>query len=90
MLPIDVNENGRIDREENLRTKQEAIAAVLSGHYPSPPARDLYIVTREAFRGPAKVFVHWILTDGQKYIDQVGYLKINKPQMQEALRKTGY
>ena len=90
VVPIDVNENGRIDREENLRTKQEAIRAILSGHYPSPPARDLYLVAKGSFKGPVKVFVHWILTDGQKYIDEVGYLKISKTQIKEALRKTGY
>lgn len=90
VVPIDVNENGRIDREESLRTKKEAMEAVLSGRYPSPPARDLYLVTKDAFAGPAKIFVEWILTDGQKYIDEVGYLKIGSAQMKEALRKTGH
>jgi len=78
VVPIDVNENGRVDAQERLRTKQEAIRAVLSGNYPSPPARDLYLVTRESFKGPAQIFVRWILSDGQKYVDEVGYLKISK------------
>lgn len=88
VAPIDVNENGRIDPSERLRTKQEAIKAVLSGNYPSPPARDLYLVTKESFKGVSKVFVHWILSDGQKYVDEVGYLKISKKQIKEALAKT--
>ena len=87
VVPIDVNENGRIDPHEKLRTKQEAIRAVISGAYPSPPARDLYLVSKESFKGPAKEFVRWILTDGQKYVDEVGYLKISKTQIEDALKK---
>ena len=89
VVPIDVNENGRIDPAEKLRTKQEAIKAVLAGVYPSPPARDLYLVTKESFSGPAKIFVRWILSDGQKFVDEVGYLKISKAQIKDALKKTG-
>jgi phosphate transport system substrate-binding protein len=89
VVPIDVNENGRIDTAERLRTKQEAIKAVLAGVYPSPPARDLYLVTKESFSGPAKIFVRWILSDGQKFVDEVGYLKISKAQIKDALKKTG-
>lgn len=88
VVPIDVNENGRVDSQEKLRTKQEAIQAVVSGAYPSPPARDLYLVTKGAFRDPANVFVRWILTEGQKYIDESGYLKISKAQIKSALEKT--
>lgn len=89
IVPIDVNENGKIDASERLRTKQEAIHAVVSGIYPSPPARDLYLVSKEAFKGPAKEFVRWILSDGQKYVEEVGYLKINTAQLKHAMSKIG-
>jgi phosphate transport system substrate-binding protein len=89
IVPIDVNENGKIDPSERLRTKQEAIHAVVSGIYPSPPARDLYLVSKEAFKGPAKEFVRWILSDGQKYVEEVGYLKINTAQIKDAMSKIG-
>ena len=89
VVPIDVNENGRIDPTERLGTKQEAIRAVQSGAYPCPPARDLYLVAKGAFSGPSKEFVKWILTDGQKYVDEVGYLKISAEQIKDALRRTG-
>jgi phosphate transport system substrate-binding protein len=89
IVPIDVNENGKIDPSERLSTKQEAIHAVVSGIYPSPPARDLYLVSKEAFKGPAKEFVRWILSDGQKYVEEVGYLKISKVQIKSALSKIG-
>lgn len=89
IVPIDVNENGRIDPQERLSTKQEAIKSVLSGVYPSPPARDLYLVAKGAFSGPSKEFVQWILKDGQKYVEEVGYLKINAVQIKTATSKIG-
>lgn len=89
MIPIDVNENGRIDPQEDLSTKKKAIRAVVSGKYPSPPARDLYLVTKGKFKGPTGEFVRWILTDGQQYIDEVGYIKLSKTQVKEVLRQFG-
>jgi phosphate transport system substrate-binding protein len=89
IIPIDVNENGRVDPEEDLRTKTKAIQAVSSGHYPSPPARDLYLITKDGFKGVTKSFVLWILTDGQKYVDENGYIKLIKTQMDQSLRKLG-
>lgn len=89
VAPIDVNENGLVDSGERLRTKKEAIGAVLSGKYPSPPARDLYLVTKNSFKGSAKEFVHWILSDGQKYVEEVGYLKISPKQIKSSLDKAG-
>ena len=89
IIPIDVNENGRVDPEEDLRTKTKAIQAVSSGHYPSPPARDLYLITKDGFKGVTKSFVLWILTDGQKYVDENGYIKLIKPQMDQSMKKLG-
>jgi phosphate transport system substrate-binding protein len=87
IIPIDVNENGKIDPAEDLRTKAKAIKAVTSGSYPSPPARDLYLITKASFKEPSKTFVKWILTDGQKYVDEVGYIKITPKQIKESLKK---
>ena len=87
IIPIDVNENGKVDPEEDLTTKSNAIQAVVSGRYPSPPARDLYLMTKDRFKGPAREFIRWILTDGQKYVDEMGYIKLKETQIDEALKK---
>ena len=89
VIPIDVNENGRVDPGENLKTKSQAIQAVSSGIYPSPPARDLYLVTKEGQSGLPKPFIRWILSEGQKYVDEVGYIKLTKSQVSEVLKKVG-
>ncbi len=85
--PIDVNGNGKVDPEEDLSTKEKAIKAVMTGVYPSPPARDLNLITKERFKEPAKTFVKWILTEGQKYVDEVGYIRLRESQIKEMLKK---
>lgn len=87
IIPIDVNENGKVDPEEDLKTRTKALQAVRSGFYPAPPARDLYLTTKDRFKGPAKEFIRWILTDGQKFVDEMGYIKLKDDQIQEALKK---
>lgn len=89
VIPIDVNENGRVDPAEELDTKAQALEAVLAGVYPSPPARDLYLLTKDQFQGLALEFVRWILTDGQQYVDETGYILLQEDQVQEALEKLG-
>jgi phosphate transport system substrate-binding protein len=89
VFPIDVNENGKVDPDEDLRTKAKALQAIASGRYPSPPARDLYLMTQNAFKGVTKSFVVWILTDGQKYVDENGYIRLAKLQITQSLKKLG-
>jgi len=87
VIPIDVNENGKVDPQEELKTKSQALQAVISGSYPSPPARDLYLLTKDRFKGLSKEFMRWILTDGQKYVDEVGYIRLAEKQIKENLKK---
>jgi phosphate transport system substrate-binding protein len=89
VLPIDVNENGTVDSAEDLSTKEQALQAVTAGVYPSPPARDLYLVTQTEFTGLTAEFVRWILTDGQQYLAEVGYISLTEDQTKGALEKLG-
>jgi phosphate transport system substrate-binding protein len=89
VVPLDVNENGQVDPEESLTTKADALQAVMSGIYPSPPARDLYLVTQTEFKGLTAEFVRWILTDGQQYLAEVGYISLTEEQISGALEKLG-
>jgi ABC-type phosphate transport system substrate-binding protein len=90
VVPIDIDGNGRIDDAEDFYgTKQEMAAAIAEGLYPSPPARDLYLVAKDEFTGVAREFVRWVLTDGQQYVDQAGYVAIPQAKLDEALDKLG-
>jgi len=87
ILPVDVNGNGQIDPDEFLRTKSEAVAAVKNGIYPSPPARVEYLVTNGKPKDLVEAFIQWILTDGQQYLDEAGYIPLSNEQLDSSLEK---
>lgn len=90
LIPIDLNENGKIDAEEDFyNTKADLMHAIATGLYPSPPARNEHLVTKSEFTGLAKEFVRWILTDGQQYCAEVGYIALSKEEVEAELSKLG-
>ncbi|MBN2098870.1 MAG: substrate-binding domain-containing protein [Dehalococcoidia bacterium] len=90
VVPIDIDDNGRIDEWEDFYgTKQELASAIADGLYPSPPARDLHFVTKNAFTGLAAEFVRWVLTDGQQYVGEAGYVALSDAKIQAGLDKLG-
>jgi len=87
IIPIDLNENEKIDPEENFYNKLDDInAAIQTGKYPSPPARDLYFVSKGIpTRKVVNEFLRWIVTDGQDYVQEAGYVKLSDIRLQEGL-----
>ena len=87
VIPVDVNGNGQADPDEIYDTKEQAVDAVATGHYPSPPTRALNLVTRGKPTGLVKAFITWVLTDGQEYVDEAGYISLPKDKLDEESRK---
>ena len=65
----------------------EAVSAVASEKYPSPPARFENLATKGKPTGLTLAFIQWILTDGQQYLGQAGYVPLTAEQQTEALAK---
>lgn len=85
--PIDVNDNGQADTNELYTTPADAIKAVADGVYPSPPARFENLATKGKPTGVTLAFIRWILTDGQQYLSQAGYVPLTPAQQTESLDK---
>ena len=87
VCPVDGNSDGRIDAEEYFYdTKDDFIAAVAENKYPSPPARDLYMVAHGVPSNPAVVaFLKFILTEGQQYNVPVGYIGLTEEKLAKGL-----
>ena len=88
-VPIDLNNNGKLDADENFYGDiDQLISAIVSGKYPSPPARDLYFVTTGKPNNPiVKAFIKYILTDGQNFVTEAGYIKLSKEKLKKELGK---
>lgn len=80
IIPLDVNNNGKIDKEENFYTSTSTlIRAIASNKYPSPPARNLYLVSNGRPTKPAVIeFLKYVLSTGQKYANETGYIGLSK------------
>lgn len=89
VVPLDLNNNGKIDPDENFYdTLDHLVNAIASGKYPSPPARDLYFVTSGKPTKKVLVeFIKWVLTDGQKYVHEAGYINFPKDKLEKELAK---
>ena len=85
VVPLDGNGNDFIDPTEIVENKVQAVQAVASGAYPAPPARDLYLVTHDKPAGLAHEFLLWIMTDGQQYVDEVGYIPVANEKLNQAI-----
>lgn len=89
VAPIDANDNGQADAEEIYLTKEQAVNAVATNKYPSPPARDLNLVTRGQPDGLTAAFISWILTDGQAFVDEAGYIALPAERLATEADKLG-
>jgi len=90
-VPIDTDGNSTVDENENFYDNIDSIVhAIQIGAYPSPPARDLHLVTNQSLGGwnePTKAFIRWILTDGQQYVPETGYINLSQEKLQQELAK---
>jgi phosphate transport system substrate-binding protein len=88
IMPIDHNENSQADEDESFyETKTDLTAAIADGRYPAPPARALYLVTLGAPDALTRVFIEWVLNDGQAFVDETGYIQLSQEQLQVEIGK---
>jgi len=89
VAPIDINKNGKIDADENFYSSiDEVMMAIKDGRYPSPPARELFFVSKGKPQKPlVKDFINWILNDGQKYVTEAGYVLLSEETIKTEMEK---
>lgn len=89
VIPIDLNSDGKINEDENFYSSIDKIsAAIKSGSYPSPPARDLYYISHGKPDDPVIIeFLKWILADGQKFVEEAGYVQLSDDIIKQELTK---
>jgi phosphate transport system substrate-binding protein len=90
VVPLDLNNNGKIESDENFyESMNDLIAAIASGKYPSPPARELYFVIKGSPKNNKVLtgFIRWVLTDGQKFVNEAGYISLPKDKIESEIKK---
>ena len=76
-VPIDLNGNGTLESKENVYANRSTMVnAIIGNVYPSPPARLENLATLHKFTGVSRDFVYWILTTGQQYVLDAGFVPL--------------
>lgn len=89
VMPLDINNNGRVDLDENFySTADQLIEAIQNNKYPSPPARSLYLVCNgKPSKEVVKMFLNFILTEGQQYNRETLFIPLSNEEVDEQLEK---
>jgi phosphate transport system substrate-binding protein len=87
IVPIDSNNNGKVDVNERIDTRDKAYQEVASGRYPG--ARNEYFVTRGKPTGLVKAFIKYVLSnEGTKVLkDTGGYVPLSDKEQAEQLKR---
>jgi phosphate transport system substrate-binding protein len=87
IAPIDVDGNGLVDPAERVYASRDDLTrAIAAGAYPSPPARDLYFVVKGRPDRPLLAeFLAWVLTEGQRYVSEMGYIAVGPDKIAAGL-----
>jgi phosphate transport system substrate-binding protein len=90
IIPIDLNDDGQLSADEAFyATKSDLMAAIADGSYPSPPARGLNLVSKGKPTGLTLEFLRWVLTEGQAFTEETGFIPLTEAQTQAELEKLG-
>ena len=75
LLPIDRNDNGKIDYMENIYDDMTVLSrGVEIGKYPKALSNNIYSVSPIKPSSKTELaFLKWVLTDGQQFLDNYGY-----------------
>lgn len=89
VIPIDINANGKIDPEEDLYSNMKLLTtAIRDGKFPEPPARPLYFICKgKPDNELILAFLRFVLTKGQQWVDESGYVKLPDNVVATELKK---
>lgn len=91
IIPLDINGNRQVDTDEDFYSTRDTLTeAIDRGLYPSPPARDLYFVTKGKPNNELLLeFLKWVMTEGQAYVLETGYIPLSQEKLERGLKKIG-
>jgi phosphate transport system substrate-binding protein len=76
VIPIDLNNNGKVDKDEKIYgTLDEVIAYIEKTNNPNIPVEGVNVIfSKDSKNKATALFLNWVLTEGQKYNHEYGFL----------------
>jgi phosphate transport system substrate-binding protein len=80
VVPVDLNDNGKIDRDEDFYDNLDQLIQKLeTTHIDLPPVGKMVFIFKEN-KPEVKAFVSWIQAKGQQYNHSIGFLNAQQQQ----------
>lgn len=91
ILPIDKNSNGIVDDDEHIFDRKDIlINAYKNGNYIDELTRNTYVFYNQHTKDKtALIFINWLLSEGQNYIEQFNLIPLSDKEMKEEKQKLG-
>lgn len=90
IIPLDLDGDGTVSADEDFYDKRDDLTAAIADEvYPFPPARVLYLVTKGEPTPTIVEFYQWVLTEGQAFVSEAGYVPLPEKRLQDALAQLG-
>lgn len=85
VIPIDLNENGKIDPDEKIySTLDEVVSFVEKTNHPKIPAENVNVIFSTTNNHHAVTdFLAWVLATGQQFNHEYGFLNLKEATIQE-------
>lgn len=82
ILPIDLNNNGRLDKEEQIYENLDQVIAFLENSKKASVPTDYvsFVTDKELSNPEIPDFINWVKESGQEYNHHYGFLSINASQ----------
>jgi phosphate transport system substrate-binding protein len=89
VVPLDVNGDHNLTEDELFYDNlDQLISAISDGRFPSPPARELYFISKGKPENViVKTFLQWVLTEGQHFVTETGYIRLSNEKVENELVK---
>jgi phosphate transport system substrate-binding protein len=84
VIPLDLNENGKVDKEEQWYGSLDDVIAYIEKTNDNAFVTENvnFLFNKNASNAAAGIFLHWALTQGQQFNHALGFLSFDDPTLQ--------
>ncbi|HEY5745062.1 MAG TPA: hypothetical protein VIU12_03205 [Chryseolinea sp.] len=84
VIPLDLNENGKVDKEEQLYGSLDDVITYVekSNNNKFVTENVNFLFNKNSSNVAAGIFLHWALTQGQQFSHGLGFLSFDEPTLQ--------
>jgi len=89
ILPIDVNQNGKLDKEEQIYGNLDQVITYLEKNPDEkaiPTAYVNFVFAKSKTNETLQAFLNWVLTDGQRYNHELGFLNYDPKVLEKQIK----